>query len=106
MCPYSDLAKNPHTINESNDFVQVALETCEESAKQDDNTVILNESTDGVSCELEWNKSLTLAYLDGDNNHIFLLDPNHNANNLRYQLIGGSSPSTIGNLFLIHTCLF
>ena len=57
------LVGNPQTINQSNYFGQVALDISEEEAKQCGNEVILNEPTYGVSCELEYNKSLTLATL-------------------------------------------
>ena len=91
------LAGNPQTINESNDFGQVNLDIFEEAENQYGDAVILNYSNDGVSCKVEWNKSLTLYYLDGDNNHISFPDPNQNANDIRYQLISGSYPETMAN---------
>ncbi len=37
-----------------------------------------------------------LDYLDGKINYVALPDTNHNVKNSRYQLIGGSSPASIG----------
>ena len=38
---------------------------CESPAQSAKNCVVLNHSTDGVSCEVEWNKQTLLDYLAG-----------------------------------------
>ena len=83
------MADNLQTTKERNKSGQVDLNICEEAENQDGNKLILNESTDGVSCEVEWNKPPNLAYLGGYNNCISILDSNQNAKNLLYQMIGG-----------------
>ena len=97
MFPYLPLAGLPQTKNENNTFGTDVMEACEIVAKISGNAVILDTSTDGVSCEVQFNKALTLAYLEGDKNQISLPDTNHNVKNSRYQLLGGSSPASIGH---------
>ena len=40
------------------------VEACEMAAVKDGNAVLLNDSTDGVACEVQFNKTLTISYLD------------------------------------------
>ena len=96
MCPFHAIAANPQTINDSNNFGSLCVEALKEAADSDGNSVILNQSTDGVTCEVDWNKQVTLLYLDGTINNISLTDPNHNVKNGRYQWIGGSSAAVMG----------
>jgi hypothetical protein len=58
----------------------------------------LNDSTDGVSCEVQDNLRTQQRYLSGEINYISLPDPNHNAKNGRQQMLtgGGKTPSIIG----------
>jgi hypothetical protein len=60
------------------------------------NVVTLNISTYGVSCEVQGNLAAVKAYLSGCQDWISLTDPNHDVKNHRYQLIGGSSPASVG----------
>ena len=46
--------------------------------------------------EKKWNYTLCFDYLRGKTSHISLSDTNHNIKNLRYQIIGGSSPASFG----------
>jgi hypothetical protein len=95
MCPYFTLAGLPHTVNKNNKFGKQVLEACLDAADRVGNVAVLNQTTDGVSCEVQWNLEATLAYLDGSINHKSLPDPNHNIKNLCYQLLGGSSAACI-----------
>jgi hypothetical protein len=97
ISPYFVLCGLPQTINDSNDYTERVIKYCNQAAKSDANIAVLNASTDGVSCEVEFNKICTLKYLDGKSNTISLPDTNHNVKNLRYQLIGGSSAATLGH---------
>jgi hypothetical protein len=97
MCTYFTLAGLPQTVNKNNDFGKQVLEACLDAAYRVGNVAVLNQTTDGVSCEVQWNLEATLAYLDGSINHILLPDPNHSIKNLRYQLLGGSSAACIGS---------
>ena len=65
-------------------------------AKQATNAVVLNHSTDGVSCESKWNFDTTCNYLAGTTNVISMPNPNHDNKNTRGQLCSGSSASSIG----------
>ena len=100
MCPYFCLAGLPQSINESNDFGTDVVEACEEAAKEVGNLVVLNTSTDGVSCEVQWNLSVLVDYLQGKINYISLPDPNHNVKNLRGQMIGGVITNSYRELHL------
>ena len=104
-CPYFALVGLPQTINESNDFGATVLEACTTAAKNDGNAVLLNESTDGVSCETKWNLSVALLYLDGKTNCASLPDTNHNVKCARGHLVGGASPSSIG-MYVVDPCMF
>ena len=55
------LAGQPKTEKEQNQFTLMVAEACEMYAMKDGNTIILNESTDGVACEIQFNKTLTLS---------------------------------------------
>ena len=65
MCPYLVLGGRSQSINENNDFGTLMMEACVAAAKEDGNAVILNSSTDGVSCEVQWNLSVTNDYIEG-----------------------------------------
>ena len=64
-------------------FICSVTAACNAAAKSDGNSVLLNEATDGVSCETENNKKSTLLYLDGKQNFMGIADPNHNGKNGR-----------------------
>lgn len=104
MSPYLMLAGLPQTVNDSNDWGKGVMATAAESAKNAGNAVVLNHSTDGVSCEVQWNFDTLKLFLQGKSNQLPLTDTNHNAKNLRYQLMGGSSVATIGK-FAVDPCL-
>ena len=96
LCPYFTLAGLPQLVNENNDFGTEVMIACEEAAKIVGNVAVLNGSTDGVSCEVQWNLTVTQEFLDGKKNYISVPDTNHNVKNSRYQLIGGSSAAVMG----------
>ena len=52
MTPFFTLAGHPQTTNKQNQFSSMVVEACEIYATKDVNTILLNESTDGVSCEV------------------------------------------------------
>ena len=96
ISPYFIFMGRPQTINEQNDFGREVVTICQTAARLDGNAAFLNESTDGVSCEVAFNKELTIQYLKGLIDYISLTDPNHNFKNGRGQMIGGSCPVSIG----------
>ena len=77
------------------------MEILSESAINVGNISFLNHSTDGVSYESEWNRNQVYEYLEGKSNRLSLVDPNHNAKNLRHQILGGSCTGIIGDVLLI-----
>ena len=74
----------------------MVMNACTIAAEKYGNAVVLNSLTDGVSCEIQGNLALILQYLQGGNNSTSVPDPNHNIKNSRYQVLGGSSPASIG----------
>ena len=70
-----------------------------------ENCVVQNQSTDGVSCEVEWNKQTVLDYLSETGNVCALPDTNHNAKSGRYQQFGGSCAAVIGHYVIDHWIL-
>ena len=96
MCPYFIISGRPQTVNENSDWAKNVVKACEDAAKEIGNTVCLNHSTDGVSCETKWNLEQILGYLSGVTNILSLPDTNHNAKCTRSHIVGGSSVSSIG----------
>jgi hypothetical protein len=86
MCPYFTLASLPQTVNKSNTFGEYILDACLAAAKTVQNVALLNQTTDGVSCEVQWNLTRMKSYLERASNHISVPDPNHNLKNLRFQI--------------------
>ena len=74
----------------------MVVEACEISAMKDGNSVLLNESTDGVTYEVQFNKTLTLLYLDGGKKYLSMPDSNHNSKNCQGQMVSGTSAASIG----------
>lgn len=73
---------------------------CESAAAKDGNACLLNESTDGVSCDVENNKCLNINYLEGKSNTLALPDNKHNNKNARGQVVTGTSPCSLGSYVL------
>ena len=53
MCLYFVIVGRPQTLNENNNFCATVMEACDISARQSRDAVMLNVSTDVVSCEVE-----------------------------------------------------
>jgi len=98
ISPYLILCGVPQTINESNSFATNTLATCSKAADLIGNVAMLNDSTDGVSCEVQSNFNKVCKYIKGETNQLSFPDTNHNIKNFRYQEIGGSGlvPGVIG----------
>ena len=60
----------------NNEFALMVVEACEMAAMKDRSSVLLNESIDGVVCEVQFNKTLTLSYLDGGKKYLYVPDSN------------------------------
>ena len=95
--PYYTLVRRPQSINEQNSFGEEVVRACIRATDEDADAVLLNTTMDGVSTEVQWNLKTMLDYLDGKINYVSLPDTNHNVKNCRYQLVGGSSPASIGS---------
>ena len=50
----------------------------------------MNSAVDGVSVDAYFVRRDICKFLEGKSNHFSITDPNHNAKNLCYHLIGGS----------------
>ena len=66
QCTYVNLLARSQTTNESNNFMTMVMNVCTIKAEKDGNAVVLNSSTDGVSCEVQGILALILQYLQGD----------------------------------------
>jgi hypothetical protein len=75
------------------------MAVCVEACKNAGNAVVLNDSTDGVSCEVQSNYEQQKKFLRGESSQLSLVDPNHNLKNFRFQATGGSGvvPAVFGN---------
>eukprot|EP00957_Ditylum_brightwellii_P052308 3967283-Ditylum_brightwellii.AAC.1 len=62
---------------------------------KDGNAVLLNKSTDGISCETQYSKNLILAYHCGNKIYLSFPDANHNIKNCRGQMVSSMSASSI-----------
>ena len=74
MSPIFTLASHPQTTNKQNQSALMVVEACEMAAMKDINSVILNESTYVVVYKVQFNKTLTLSYLDSGKKYLFYLD--------------------------------
>ena len=74
MSQFFTLAGHPQTTNEQNQFAPMVVEACEMAATIDGNDVLLNEKTYGVACEVKFNKTPTLLYLDSGNKYLYMTD--------------------------------
>eukprot|EP00957_Ditylum_brightwellii_P150310 11446776-Ditylum_brightwellii.AAC.1 len=63
---------------------------------KDGNMVLLNESIDGISYKVKYNKSLTLAYFYDKKTYLSFPITNHTAKNCRDQMVSCMSVSSIG----------
>ncbi len=53
MCPYFTLAGLPQTVHKNNDFGKQVLEACLDAADRVRNVAVLNQTTNGVPCEVQ-----------------------------------------------------
>ena len=97
MPPFFTLAGHPQTTNENNKFALMVVEAFEMAAMKYGNAVLFNESTDGVACEVQFNKTLTLSYLDVGKKCLSMPDSNHNSKKFRAQMVSVKSAVSIRN---------
>lgn len=105
MGAYLVVAGNPQSINESYDFGKKVAVVCSKATISSRSCVLLNQTTDGVSCEVEWNKCSLLDFLLGRCNICALPDPIHNGKCLHSLVVCGSGAACIGN-FVINPFIF
>ena len=63
--------------------------------------IISNSSTHGVACEVQFNKDLTCAYLCGDEDQIYLPDPNHASGTCGISLVEDPHQQVLEDMSLI-----
>ena len=73
------------------------MKAVDEAVTSVGNSALLNHSTDSASCEFKWNQEQVYYHLEGKINQLILVDPNQNAKELRYQIIGGFCVGVIGD---------
>jgi len=96
MTPYLVVAALPQTLNDNNPWGSQVVAACEKAATEAKNAVLLNEATDGVSCETRKNYDRVVGSMNGKSNVLALVDTNHNVKNGRNAIVGGGSASSIG----------
>ena len=76
------------------------------TSKISGNVVVLNHSTDVVSCEVQSNLEQQCNYLNGKSDQRSFPETKHNVKNAWYQLVGGSGdvPTVLGN-YIFDTAL-
>ena len=99
------VAGNAQTVNECNNFGKSVI-LCSEAAKRAGNASVLNQTTDGVSCDVDWNKQTIVDYLNGKTSICAHPNPNYNLKNAHYQMIGGSCAACFGHYFVDLGLLF
>ena len=105
MPPFFTLTGHPQTTNKNNQFELMVFEACEMAAMKDRNSVHLNESTYGVACEVKFNKTLTISYLNGGKIYLSMPNSNENLKNCQGQMVSGTSAASIGN-FVVYPWMF
>ena len=82
------------------------MANCVSAAKTSVNAIMLNHSTDGMSCEVQSNLEQQCDYLKWKSDQLSFPDTNHNVKNVWYQLVGGSGddPAVLGN-YIFDTAL-
>ena len=95
IIPYFTLVERAHTINESNNFGVFFVKTCTMEVIKVVNLVLLKQSTDGISCDTNWDFTTTMKYLRGNINHILFPETNHNVKKICYKLVGESCEAVI-----------
>ena len=70
LSPYFTLIGRPQTINDRNTLGEFVVKYCMEEANSVGKSVLRNHSTDGVSCETEWNLTTIINYLEGKSNQL------------------------------------
>ena len=96
LSPYFKLIGRAQTINKSNYFGEYVVKACTIAAEKVRYSVLLNHSTDGVSCETGLNIHTIIKYLEGNRNHLSFTNTNQNVKKFCFQLVGGSCASVIG----------
>ena len=84
--PCFTLIERAQTINKKNIFWSIVVKYCTMSARKVVNSVLLNHSTYGVSCDKAFNFTIKMKYLRGDISHIPSLYTNHNVKKIATKL--------------------
>ncbi len=58
--PYYTLVGRPQTINEPSTVGSEVVKDCLHATIEEENAILLNTTTDGVSTEVQWNKEVML----------------------------------------------
>ena len=76
--PYFMLIVRSQTINQSNDLGGYVVKACIIASDKVGNSVLLNHSTVGVSCENSQNIHTIMEYIEEKRNHLSFTGTNHN----------------------------
>ena len=76
--PYFTVIGHAQTMDECNYFGEYVVKACTLSEDKVGNNVLLNNLTDGLSCETSWNIHTITKYLEGNINNCSFSDTNQN----------------------------
>lgn len=95
--PFFVLAAQPQSINMVSDFNKDVTSVVSSLCKREGTASLVSVAADGVGCDARFIQGQLVSFLRGNNNHVALVDTNHNTKNFRYQGIGGSCVVIMGN---------
>jgi hypothetical protein len=97
---FAVLVGQPQTINVASSFNESVAMVVDRVAKETGMFQLASVSADGVGCDNKGMMYTLLSFLRGKKRYVGMIDPNHNAKNHRYQILGGSSSTWIGNYII------
>ena len=100
VCLYLNLCGRPRTSNEKSSFNNYVVTAVTKYFWEEKDMKLLNISVDGVSLDVEFVRYKLCKFLEVKSSHRVIIDPNHNFNNFRYQIIGGSGCAINGKCII------
>ena len=95
--PYFCLAGQPQSINMVSDFNKNVTSVVSSLCKREGTASLVSVAADGVGCDAKFIQGQLVTFLRGNQDHVGLVDTNHNTKNFRYQGIGGSCVVIMGD---------
>ena len=100
ICPYLTLCGHPQTWNKESSCNNNVVTALTKNCRKEKDMELLNIAFDGVSCNADFVCYELFKFMEGKSIHLGITDTNHNFNNFRYQIIGGSGCAIIGKCII------